>query len=190
MDSGDFIGEAHTSAVAWANELLARDPLTWVILDTETTGLDDRDEVIQIGVIDGGGSVLMNNQLVKPTCTITAVAHSIHGITLEMLDDAPSFGEVMFDLQMVVKGKLLVIYNAEYDLRMIRQSGQAHGININLSVEGVTCAMEEYAKWTGEWSEYKGAFRWQRLPLGDHTALGDCRSVLQLIKRMARKEGD
>jgi len=185
MMNNDFIQEAHTSAVAWANELLAMDPATWVILDTETTGLGYTDEVVQIGIVDGAGHVLLNNRLVQPTCLISEEARSVHGISAAMVEGAPSFRDVMFELQGIVKDKMVVIYNAEFDVRMLRQTGQAHGIVFNLACSGVTCAMIEYAKWFGDWSDYRHSFKWQRLPQGDHTSVGDCLSVLRLISKMS-----
>ncbi|MGW7244638.1 hypothetical protein [Streptomyces sp. NPDC054804] len=39
-------------------------------------------------------------------------------------------------------------------------------------------AMEPYAAWVGEWSDYWGDYVWQRLPGGDNRALGDCIAVV------------
>ena len=49
----------------------------------------------------------------------------------------------------------------------------------------VHCAMRQYAKYCGEWNSYYNNFKWQPLSGGDHSALGDCRATLELIKRMA-----
>jgi hypothetical protein len=49
------------------------------------------------------------------------------------------------------------------------------------------CAMEQYAAWCGDYSEYHGNFRWQRLN-GGHRALGDCRATLDLIRGMANSK--
>lgn len=181
----NFIKEAHDSATEWARALLARDPSTWVILDTETTGLRYNDEVIQIGMIDGAGNVLIENQLVKPTCPISIEARQVHGIFPVHVENAPSFADVLPHLRAAVAGKLLVIYNAEFDLRMLEQSARAHGQDLGLKMEMHTCAMKTYALWYGDWNDYHQSFRWQRLPGGDHSALGDCRSALELIRKMA-----
>jgi len=175
-------------AALWSRELLKRDPDTWVILDTETTGLGNNAEVIQIGVIDSRGNVLMDNVLVKPTIPIPADATAIHHITNEMVQDAPSFLDVMPQLREVVEGKLLVIYNAQYDMRLLVQSGKAHGAYLEIGIEGFTCVMLQYAEWFGDWNDYHKSFRWQKLQGGDHSALGDCRATLEVIKKMADSE--
>ena len=175
-------------AAIWSRELLERDPDTWVILDTETTGLGSDAQVIQIGVLDGRGNVLLDNVLVKPTQPIPSDATAIHHITNAMVRDAPSFTDVMPHLREVVEGKLLVIYNAQYDMRLLVQSGKAHNFGIQLGIEGFTCAMLQYAEWVGEWNDYHKSFRWQKLQGGDHSALGDCRATLDVIRQMAESE--
>ena len=42
-----------------------------------------------------------------------------------------------------------------------------------------------YAQFVGEWNPRHGDYRWQRLPSGDHSAIGDCRATLALIHKMA-----
>src|SRR6185369_3655551 len=103
-------------AAIWSRDRLKRDPDTWVILDTETTGLGSDAQVIQIGVINGKGNVLLDNVLVKPTILIPADATAIHHITNEMVQDVPAFPDILPQLREVVEGKLLVIYNAQYDM--------------------------------------------------------------------------
>jgi DNA polymerase-3 subunit epsilon len=46
------------------------------------------------------------------------------------------------------------------------------------------CAMRRYAAYVGEPSK-RGGYRSQKLPGGDHSALGDALATLQLIEEMA-----
>lgn len=46
------------------------------------------------------------------------------------------------------------------------------------------CAMQWYARWFGDWSDYWGDYTWQPLG-GSHTALADCRTVLDRLHAMA-----
>ena len=48
MIRDDFITEARHNAYVWARNLLSIPASHWIILDTETTGLDESAEVIQI----------------------------------------------------------------------------------------------------------------------------------------------
>ena len=87
MICDDFITEARRNASAWARNLLNIPAHHWIILDTETTGLDENAEVIQIGVTDGAGKVLMDNTPCKPLRPIPAEATAIHHITNEMVQN-------------------------------------------------------------------------------------------------------
>ena len=179
------------NAARWARELLADD---FVILDTETTGLGIFDQVVQIAVIDKTGEVLLDT-LVKPTRPIPRAASAIHGITDSTVADAPTFGEIYDNLLMVIGGKRVAIYNASFDVRMLFQSeGLFHEFDTSWATidrDGwqALCVWEDvmlpYSDWVGEWSEYHGNNRWQRLPGGDHSARGDAQACLDVIRTMA-----
>lgn len=179
-----FLEETRLSATKWAQTQLSADPQEWAILDTETTGMGEFDQVVQIGIIDGAGNRIMDNVLIKPTVFITPGAFAVHRIASFMLDGAPSFADILPVFSEAVLHRQLVIYNAAFDLRILRQSAHAHGLPSGLNIPH-TCAMLKYAEWAGDWSERHGNFRWQRLTGGDHTAIGDCLATLNVIKRMA-----
>lgn len=96
-------------------------PNKFYILDTETTGLGDNDEIIEITLINQGGEAVLNT-LIKPTQPIPAEAVAIHGITDEMVADAPTWAEIYPTLTELCHGKDIFIYNAKFDLRLWRQS--------------------------------------------------------------------
>lgn len=167
-------------ATKWAQGVLSRSD--WVVLDTETTGLGGDDQIVQIAIIDCQGTPLLNT-LVKPTISIPAEASRIHGITNEMVQDAPSWPVVRELVRAAIKDKIVLIYNAEYDTRLIRQCDRVHGCEpFDFQY---ACAMEQYSQWVGEWNDWHGNYRWQRLPSGDHSALGDCVATLGVIRKMA-----
>jgi DNA polymerase III subunit epsilon len=178
------------AARQWARMVLA-DPHT-VILDTETTGLDDRAEICQIAAINLAGDALFNS-LVRPTTPIPPEASRIHGITNAIVEIqmAPTWLEVERTLAPILLGSRLIIYNADYDIRLIEQSYWAAGVTnawqapLMVAPHETECAMHWYSKYVGEWNDYHGNYRWQRLPGGDHSALGDCLATLDVLKRMA-----
>lgn len=47
------------------------------------------------------------------------------------------------------------------------------------------CAMLPYSAYIGDWDDYLKSYKWQKLPGGDHSAIGDCRSTLAIINKMA-----
>lgn len=172
-------------AITAARKLVARHD--WVVLDTETTGLDGY--VVQIAVINDDGQVLLDT-LVNPLAPVEAGARAVHGISDEQLAGAPTFADVLPQLRAAVRGRRVVVYNAAFDLGILRadlsrlgepleEEGQA------LGAARWVCAMDIYSRYCAEWSDYHRDWRWQRLPGGDHTALGDCRATERLLREMA-----
>ena len=169
--------------IEWARSVLDQ-PERHVILDTETTGLANDDEVIQLGVVDSTGTVLLDC-LIKPDqkkC-IHPKALQTHGITMDMLKDKPLYGKVGDLLKGVVQGCTVVTYNAEFDRRLIAQTARCSGGFV--PPDPWDCAMLQYAQFVGEWDDYRNKYRWHKLRGGDHTAVGDCQATLALIKEIA-----
>lgn len=143
-------------------EAIARDWLKAkpVYLDTETTGLGSTDEVVEIAVIDHDGTLLVD-QRVRTTVPIPIGASAVHGICDEDVCDAPSFAEIVPALDKALRDRVLVIYNANYDLRILAQSARIHSCR-NPATEAY-CAMELYASYHGDWNPTHNNYRWQKL---------------------------
>jgi DNA polymerase III subunit epsilon len=169
------------SARDWARSLLHHD--NWRILDTETTGLDRTAEIIQVGILSGQGEVIFD-RLVKPIRPIPWETTRIHHITDRMVSHSPNFPQIYTPLQQVLSGKTVIIYNASFDLRMLRQSCELHYLR-PFNIAGYACAMQKYAAFAGQLNANGRGYRLQRLQGGDHSALGDCAATLKLIQHMA-----
>ncbi len=177
-------------------ELLAKKD--WVVLDTETTGLSDKAQVCQIGVLSHEGEVLMDT-LVKPTVPITYGAVRVHGITPEMIKDAPGFMDIFPELLTILQNKFVVVYNAPFDKRLLEQTYQAHLDGrpdmAQFSEElGWIDVMIPYANYFKDWNPARQSNRWQSLEnacrqqgvpvVESHSAIGDCRMTLALIRKL------
>ena len=188
-DLGPFLARERAAAILWARDLMGRGD--WLILDTETTGLDGQAQVCQIAVLDAAGYPLLDT-LIRPTTPIPPEASAIHGITDATVCDAPRFDQVGPWILDLVAGRTVVIYNAAFDQRILRQSADAVRMPWLLLPQICQCAMEQYARCVGEWSNYHQSFRWQKLPPvpgeSAHSAIADCRATLALIERMAEAE--
>jgi len=96
-----------------------------VVLDTETTGTDpDRgDRIVEIGAIliekrKIRRDVIWHRYL-NPERPIPEETTRIHGITDEMVKDAPRFFEIADELLAFLRGATLVIHNASFDLKFL-----------------------------------------------------------------------
>lgn len=92
-----------------------------VFLDTETTGFKSDAEVIQIGIIDLDGHVLMDT-LVQCQGDIPDDAIEVHGITKESLTGAPLWTDIHHQLsQLLMDAELVIIYNDSFDIRLMQR---------------------------------------------------------------------
>lgn len=164
------------------------DPET-VILDTETTGLSENAQVLELAIIDMQGRELLNT-LVKPSSPIGSKAREIHGISREHVRDAPTVADLAMHLRAILQDRRVVTYNAEFDERLLRQSLEAHGVDMP---RGVTfeCAMRAYAEWYcpgGRWQKLGNAAKQTgvRVAGTPHRAMTDCQTTLGVIQAMAQ----
>lgn len=202
MSSHDQIKQA---AAQWARDLLKH---PFVVIDTETTGLDDRARIVSIGVIrveDRKPKVLINT-LINPQQPIPGSATKIHHITDDMVQDAPTFPAVYPAIVDALTAVAWVGYNVHFDHNIIRQECERAYLLTPCPPETIRGprfeyveehdAMVEYADFWGDYSDYHGNYKWQRLAntakqqhLPDspaHNALGDCWTTYHLILKMSQ----
>ncbi len=167
--------------IEWARMLL-RNPNKCVILDTETTGLGDDDEIIELAIINTSGKTLMNQRFKPLEKREFADATAIHGIEYKDLKDCPTIDAYYDEITQLLKGNLVLIYNAKYDKRLLKQSFKKANKTFLYKDYEFNCVMLNY-------SAYLEVERWQKLQGGDHSALGDCIAALDLIKMMSHSTG-
>jgi DNA polymerase-3 subunit epsilon len=174
-----------------ARRQLADRPL---YLDTETTGLDGRAEIVEIAILDWDGTSLLHS-LVKPRFPIPAEVTRIHGITDAHVKDAPTWADLWPQLQTILQGRRIGIYNADFDLRMMAQSHQLARLPWRQDGLNAFCIMNLYARFYGE--RRYNSFRWQslakaaiqcRLPLANsHRAEDDARLARAVLHYVAEQ---
>jgi hypothetical protein len=103
--------------------LLNRDDV--LILDTETNGVGQHSEVIEVSVINTKGEVLLDTLLKPKTMTMNPFAERVHGINLKMLRDAPGWSEVFPQLAEIADRRTILAWNASFDagVRVRPQNG-------------------------------------------------------------------
>jgi DNA polymerase-3 subunit epsilon len=171
------------SAIQTAREYANFKP---IFLDTETTGLHNTAEIVEISVVDFDGSVLLDT-LVKPVHSIPSEVIRVHGITDEMVVKAPSWSEVWPLVEKILTGRYIGIYNADFDIRMMKQSHDLSGLSWEISVFRYFCMMKLYAQYngTGRWQKLEAAGRQCGLALPNtHRAKDDTLLVHAIFEHM------
>ena len=135
MDNTPDLEADRAAAIVWARQILTQE---FVILDTETTGLDYDDEAVQIGLVSKSGEVLLDTLLCheKPS---DPKALATHGITWEMTRGAPAFREVAGQVFDLIGGRDVMGYNATFDLRILSQMTSSPG-----TMPGVSDSRREF----------------------------------------------
>jgi DNA polymerase III subunit epsilon len=174
------------SSVAWARSLLQSGG--FCVLDSETTGLTPPVEFVEITIVDEYASTLFEGTI-RPRCRIESGATRIHDHSARSLASSPLFWEVHPDLLEALWGRRVIVYNASYDRRVWDAAVRSLGARAALAGElpPWECAMKRYTAYMGEPSK-RGGYRSQKLPGGDHSALGDGLATLRLIEKMAAGE--
>ena len=107
---------------------LPLESLDFVVVDTETTGLNTRkDEIVQIGAVRiVGGRILEGDsfeRLVKPGRPIPGNSTRFHGITDEAVAHAPNIGDILDDFLDYAGDAVLVGHNIAFDLAFLNRAG-------------------------------------------------------------------
>lgn len=150
---------------------ILENPEKFVLLDTETTGIGAADQVIELGILDLKGAVLLDT-LVRPTCRISPEAMAVNGITEAMVADAPDWKAVWAQAEPLLKGKRILAYNAAFDVRMLKQTCRIHGLKEPYIRS--QCLMEAAANWLG----YRPKLQYFAGGIQSHRAVEDCRILL------------
>lgn len=114
-----------------------------VVLDVETTGKEkSTDQIIELCIQFGlGANAESRTWRIKPTIPIHPEAQAVHGISMEMLADCPTFDVALPEfLPLITEADIIVGYNVAFDLDMI-QSELARAKIPPITFKRVVCAL-------------------------------------------------
>lgn len=146
-----------------------------LFLDTETTGLDNAAEIVEISIVDSDGLTLFDS-LVRPLKPIPPDAIRLHGIDMNMVASARTWMHVWPEVEAILSGHTVGVYNTEFDIRMMQQSHRAIGMpwrSPNFSTFDIMKIFSEFAGYQ-RWLKLEQAGKLCRINLpNSHRALDD-----------------
>lgn len=100
----------------------------YILFDTETTGRNEEDRIIQIGaiIVDTKGNYEFFNEFVKAQIEIKIEAMEVHNITPNMIKDAPLYSQTKFAKRLAelnTQDNFLIAHNLAFDLAMVQKEG-------------------------------------------------------------------
>ena len=92
-----------------------------VFLDTETTGLSFKDghKIVEIACVETKDLIATGkvfHKFINPKRSIPEEAFNVHGFSESFLSDKETFNEIADEFLSFIKGKKIIIHNAQFDL--------------------------------------------------------------------------
>ena len=114
----------------------------YVLFDTETTGNQEEDRIIQIGamIVHSKDNIEIFDELCLAPLPIKIDAMEVHNITPDVIENQPPYAETAFAkkiLEFNQKENYLIAHNISFDLGMIEKEGFKNNYTL---IDTVRCA--------------------------------------------------
>ena len=152
-----------------------------VVLDTETTGISIKEghRIVEIGCIELDNLIPTKNKFhcyLNPERKVSEKALEVHGYTDEFLSKQKKFNEIGEEFLSFVKGKRIIIHNAEFDLGHLNNELSIFGEKKidNEIVDTLTLARDKFPGSPVSLDALCKRYKIDNSKRTQHTALIDC----------------
>ena len=168
-----------------------------IILDTETTGLNVKDghRIIEIGCIELKDQIPTSRKFhcyLNPERKVSEKALEVHGYTDQFLSDKKKFIDIADEFLSFIKGKRLIIHNAEFDITHLNNELQIAGkekIDIKNVIDTLVIARDKFPGSQISLDALCKRYRIDNSKRQKHTALIDCELLTKVyINLIDQKE--
>jgi DNA polymerase III epsilon subunit-like protein len=107
----------------------------YILFDTETTGNQEEDRIIQVGaiIVDTDSSIEVYDELCSTILPIKIEAMAVHGITPDLIENKGKFIDTNFYktlLELNNQDNYLIAHNMPFDMGMMQKEGFVPNIRI------------------------------------------------------------
>jgi len=100
----------------------------YILFDTETTGSDEQDRIIQVGatIVHSKDEIEVYDELCSTEVSIKIEAMEVHNITPDVIENQPPYHELEFSKKLEIynqKENYLIAHNIGFDLAMVEKEG-------------------------------------------------------------------
>lgn len=172
----------------------------YILFDTETTGNQEEDRIIQLGamVVDSKGGVEVYDELCSTVLPIKIEAMAVHGITPEMLENKPLCTQTKFyqTLQSLnTPQNYLIAHNMPFDRGMIEKEGFEAQMKI---IDTLRCAKHLFKEQSSHalqhlryalelYKEEKAQAQKYNITIKPHDAIGDVLVMKLLLSALVAR---
>ena len=171
----------------------------YVLFDTETTGTQSTDRIIQVGamVIHSKDNIELFNELCLAPIPISIEAMEIHNITPDVIENQPPYDESDFSKkveELNQKENYLIAHNINFDLGMLEKEGFTNNYTL---IDTVRCAKHllpdspyhrlQYLRYSLELYKDEGAEADKLgITIKAHDAIGDVLIMKLLLSKLVK----
>ena len=159
----------------------------YAIVDIETTGnYAARNRITEIAIVILHNGIIIERfeSLVNPQQPIPYFIQTLTGITNEMVENSPVFGELALKIFTLLQHKIFVAHNVNFDYSFVRSMLAEHGYDLNLRK---LCTVQLSRKLIPGFPSYKLGRLCASLGIinnARHRAAGDAEATTILFKRL------
>ena len=152
-----------------------------VVLDTETTGFSvfEGHRIVEIGCIELENLIPTKKKFhcyLNPERKVSEKAFEVHGYTDDFLSKQKKFKEIVNEFLDFIKGKKLIIHNADFDLSHLNHELQIIGMDTidNQIIDTLSLARDKFPGSSISLDALCKRYRIDNSKRVQHTAIIDC----------------
>ena len=174
---------SRNDAIKLAQDIITNNPTDYALVDVETTGGSATDEVIEVAIIDGLGSLLLHEYYIPSLGVSLAEAtkkvHKMDVLTLKS-KGAKLFKHNASKIIETLQDKTFVAYNSPSDVRWLEQTASKY--DVPLFIDRHICVLDLRRATAEQNQSLKNG--------GDHYAINDIRITLNHLHDIAQMPED